>query len=147
MNSRPRVTSRFPVFSTAALIIALSHTRPASADPPCERQWGEGFARPGVSDSVHALTVFDDGSGPALYVGGVFATAGGMPVNYIGKWTGSTWSPLGNGMNFGGAVTALTVFDDGSGPALYAGGHFTTAWRRGGELHRQMERRRLVASG
>ena len=73
--------------------------------------------------------MFDDGSGPALYAGGQFTTAGGVAANRIAKWNGSSWSPLGSGMNdgYGVSVIALTVFDDGSGPALYAGGYFTTA--------------------
>ena len=69
--------------------------------------------------------MFDDGSGPALYAGGEFTSAGGVAANYIAKWNGSSWSALGSGMN--GIVYALTVFDDGSGPALYAGGVFTIA--------------------
>jgi len=35
------------------------------------------------------------------------------------------WSTLGSGVLFGGSIRALVVFDDGSGPALYAGGEFT----------------------
>jgi hypothetical protein len=80
----------------------------------------------GTNDSVSALTIFDDaGGGPALYAGGWFTSAGGMPANRIAKWDGASWSPLGSGM-IGGAVYDLTVFDDGSGsgPALYAGGAF-----------------------
>ena len=83
----------------------------------------------GVSDSVYALAVFDDGTGPALYAGGWFITAGGVTVNYIARWDGSTWSalsgPSGTGVDY--HVYALAVFDDGSGPALYAGGWFSTA--------------------
>ena len=75
--------------------------------------------------SVSALTVFDDGGGPALYAGGSFTTAGGISANRIAKWDGTSWSALGTGL--GGWVRALTVFDDGGGPALYAGGDFTTA--------------------
>jgi hypothetical protein len=67
---------------------------------------------------VHALTVFDDGSGPALYVGGSFSIAGGVSANSITRWNGSVWSALGSGIN--GSVVTLTVFDDGSGAALYA---------------------------
>jgi hypothetical protein len=80
--------------------------------------------------SVVALTVFDEGDGPALYAGGYFTTAGGVPANLIAKWDGSTWSPLGSGITGQSSLTrvsALEVFDDGSGPALYAGGFFTTA--------------------
>jgi trimeric autotransporter adhesin len=77
------------------------------------------------SGSVAALTVFDDGHGPALYAGGYFTFAGGVPVNQIAKWNGAQWSALGAGTN--SAVFALAVFDDGAGPALYAGGYFSTA--------------------
>ena len=75
---------------------------------------------------IYALTVFDDGSGPALYAGGSFTTAGGVAANRIAKWDGSSWAALGSGVNER-LVNALTVFDDGGGPALYAGGCFTTA--------------------
>jgi hypothetical protein len=82
---------------------------------------------------VYSLTAFDDGSGPALYAGGIFTTAGGVAANYIAQWDGSTWSALGSGM--GGRmdtygipfVFSLTGHDDGSGPALYAGGEFSSA--------------------
>lgn len=82
----------------------------------------------GTSGSVFALTVFDDGSGPALYVGGFFETAGEVTVNGIARWNGEQWSALGSGSGMGyGNVRALEVFDDGSGPALYAGGIFEVA--------------------
>jgi hypothetical protein len=83
----------------------------------------------GLNDGATTLTSFDDGSGsgPALYVGGNFTTAGGQAANRIAKWNGVSWSALGDGLS--GIVTTLTSFDDGSGggPALYAGGNFTTA--------------------
>jgi hypothetical protein len=98
----------------------------------CEPAWTPDLffpGPPGMDNGVNALAVFDDGSGsgPALYAGGNFTTAGGVAANYIAKWDGSSWSPLGTGMNF--TVLALAVFDDGSGggPALYAGGEFSTA--------------------
>ncbi len=101
------------------LVLALTNS--------CQPSWLPTFgAEPGVSGfSVIALTVFDDGSGEALYAGGDFTTAGGVVVNYIAKWNGTSWSALGSGMD--DDVRALTVFDDGSGEALYAGGDFTTA--------------------
>ena len=40
----------------------------------------------GMNDWAFALTVFDDGTGPALYAGGYFTTAGGGPANYIAAW-------------------------------------------------------------
>ena len=78
------------------------------------------------TNTCHALAVFDDGGGPALFAGGDFTTAGGGPANRVAKWNGSSWAPLGSGIA-SGVVNALTVFDDGSGPALFAGGSFNSA--------------------
>jgi hypothetical protein len=92
---------------------------------------GQGWSAlsSGIDEDVFALAVFDDGSGPgpALYAGGQFTSAGGQSANKIAKWDGQSWSALSSGMNWD--VDALTVFDDGSGagPALYAGGDFSTA--------------------
>jgi hypothetical protein len=71
-----------------------------------------------------ALAVFNDGAGDALYVGGSFTEAGGLPARRIAKWDGQTWSVLGTGAQ--DRVTALAVFDDGGGPDLYVGGDFTS---------------------
>jgi hypothetical protein len=79
-----------------------------------------------MNGSVSALTVFDGGSGSALYAGGNFTNAGGVAASSIAMWDGSSWAALGGGMN--GPVQALTEFDEGSGLlALYAGGSFTSA--------------------
>jgi hypothetical protein len=87
---------------------------------------GLGVETPGGSFvDVEALKSFDDGSGRALYVGGFFTQAGGSAANYVARWNGSAWSPLGSGTD--GAVDALEVFDDGTGPALFAGGYFNVA--------------------
>jgi hypothetical protein len=77
---------------------------------------------------VDALRVFDDGSGSALYAGGSFTSAGGVAASSIAKFDGTGWSALGSGIDGGVKnVVSLTVFDDGAGPALYAGGNFTSA--------------------
>lgn len=59
--------------------------------------------------------------GNDLYAGGEFITAGGVTVNHIAKRDGTSWSPLGSGVN--GGVPALTFFNG----ELYAGGQFTLA--------------------
>jgi hypothetical protein len=79
--------------------------------------------------TVYSMCAYDDGGGSALYVGGMFVSAGGMPANSIAKWNGSSWSALGSGLVGGQfpGVFGLAVYDDGSGPALYAAGQFNSA--------------------
>jgi hypothetical protein len=78
------------------------------------------------SGHVAVLHVFDDGTGPALYLGGAFEHAGPAIADSIARWNGTTWSSVGSGGLCDGAVLALADFDDGTGPALYAGGNFGT---------------------
>jgi len=86
-----------------------------------------GVGHPNMTPAVETLHVADDGTGPALFAGGLFRSAGGTPADYIARWDGSAWSALGTGMN--NPVKQLAVWDDGSagGPDLYATGTFTTA--------------------
>jgi len=49
--------------------------------------WQPGFAFSELDGGVSAMAVFDDGSGPALYAGGSFATAGGLPSSNIAAWS------------------------------------------------------------
>lgn len=79
----------------------------------------------GLSYLAVAMKVFNDGSGPALFVGGDFTEASNVTVRSVAKWDGTSWSPLGTGISYG-VVTAFEIFDDGSGPALYMGGYFET---------------------
>lgn len=66
---------------------------------------------------VTALAV----SGSDVYAGGSFTNAGGIAVESIAKWNGSSWSALGSGEH-PKVVYALAV----SGNHLYAGGRFGT---------------------
>ncbi|MEO1085277.1 MAG: hypothetical protein AAFY88_13645, partial [Acidobacteriota bacterium] len=90
-------------------------------------QFQPGYARPGFDIRVSAAVAFDDGDGEALYVGGVFSVADGVAVDGIARWDGEAWTPVGEVGDpaVDTEVLALAVFDDGSGPALYAGGEFT----------------------
>ena len=77
--------------------------------------------------SVHALAW----DGANLYAGGDFTVAGVMAANFIAKWDGVAWSPLGAGMGHIGSTepeppaTVYSLAWDGS--SLYAGGRFTSA--------------------
>ena len=57
-----------------------------------------------MSSGVNAIAFVDDGSGPALYAGGVFVTAGGTAANQIAKWDGALWSPLAGGLTSGSEI-------------------------------------------
>ncbi|MBL8860406.1 MAG: hypothetical protein JNK02_00195 [Planctomycetes bacterium] len=76
---------------------------------------------------VRALCVHDDGSGPALYAGGVFLVPGSTITYNIARWDGTSWTGLANGIpedSWGVSVNALASWDDGGGQALYAAGRF-----------------------
>ena len=84
--------------------------------------WDSQFALSGANDCVFAMVA--DGAG-SIYIGGTFSAVGGVVVNGIAKWNGTSWSPLGTGVhaNKRWCVYALAV----SGSDLYAGGCFDTA--------------------
>jgi hypothetical protein len=80
--------------------------------------WKPGNNPPSdVNGVVDALTVYNG----ELIAGGYFITAGGLDVNYIARWDGNNWQPLGGGMN--NSVAALTIYKG----ELIAGGYFTTS--------------------
>jgi hypothetical protein len=90
-----------------------------------------GLGVDGGQHRVDAIDVFNDGSGPSLYVGGLFFQAGVQPASNIAKWDGRSWHALGApGSGVSGRVFDLEVFDDGGGPALFVAGTFELA---GGE--------------
>ena len=120
------VRGAFGLFA-AGLAAGMAHAQ-------CTASWTPGFEATGrgMSGGVHALITFDDGTGPALYAGGSFTTAGGVAVNGIARWNGTAWSAVGGGV--AGTfpdVAALAVYDsDGPGPGvarLHAAGFFTSA--------------------
>jgi len=115
--------------------------RPAGAAYSVIAKWNGSswstFGAASKGDAAYALAVYDggDGDGPSLYVGGTFQRLDGVEVNSIAKWNPRRptrpWTTLDKGLtspsSYGPAVYDLTVFDDGAGSALFAGGHFNTA--------------------
>ena len=85
----------------------------------------------GLSADANASTVFDDGSGPALYVGGNFTQAGGQRADHVARWTAAGWDEVYTSEGLVGPSEAMCVFDDGSGPALYAEGGLIYAYAQG----------------
>lgn len=83
----------------------------------------------GIDGTANALAAYDDGTGDALYVGGFITAAGGIPVNNIARWDGSSWTPVEGVVTDGvdGYIVAMTTFDDGAGAVLVVGGWFEAA--------------------
>lgn len=69
-----------------------------------------------------SMAVFDDGHGPALYVGGNFTSAGGMSACGLAVWTGLAWS--GVVPECLTTVNVLRVLNENGRQVLYIGGHF-----------------------
>jgi hypothetical protein len=81
---------------------------------------GSGVGSISSSNYVFALTVYNN----ELIAAGTFTSAGGVDANYIAAWNGSTWQPLGGGIDgYSPGVHTLTVYNG----ELIAGGSFTTA--------------------
>src|SRR5205823_5756486 len=59
-----------------------------------------------------------------LIAGGNFAVADNVAVNFVARWNGSVWKPLGSGTSQ--VVNALSVHNG----ELIVGGTFTTAGNR-----------------
>lgn len=110
-----------------ALLAADSASTGDSADSPglpkgSEYGWQARFVgNHGPERIVRAMTIHDDGSGPALVIGGDFVTAGGLTVNRVARWNGQSWAALGTGVN--SRVQSLTSFRGD----LIAVGRFTAA--------------------
>ena len=85
----------------------------------------------GVNGAVRAVAVASNGD---IYVGGDFTTAGGVTVNRIARWDGTTWHALDDGTGNPGVSVASSTGDPivralaiaGNGD-LYVGGDFVNA--------------------
>ncbi len=82
-----------------------------------DTSWDSRFSFHGISGQVYAIAVM----GTDIYVGGNFISAGVSGASYIAKWNGSSWSPLGSGVD--NTVLAMAVI----GTDLYVGGWFYNA--------------------
>jgi Immunoglobulin I-set domain len=75
--------------------------------------------------TVRAIEVYDDGTGPAIYVGGTFSNEPSETVKNLAKWNGTAWEGVGGGV--AGSVYALKAFTHGGAQALYVAGQLTQA--------------------
>ncbi len=64
-----------------------------------------------------------------VYIGGIFATLGGITINCVGKWNGFRYEPLGGGDVFNaGTGQTVTVLKFDQYGRLWAGGEFTNLY-------------------
>ncbi len=83
-------------WASRALVAFAVLASPTAALPQrCEPSWDGSFGQIGPNGGVFALEVFDDGSGPALYVGGQFTATAGLTTQRIARFDGATWSQVG----------------------------------------------------
>ena len=83
---------------------------------PVARTWAALGS--GTNSAVHALAALPNGE---LVIGGGFFSVGGNAALAIARWNGSSWSPLGAGLN--DSVQALVVANG----ELVAAGYFTAS--------------------
>ncbi len=82
---------------------------------------GGGLTSLSANFGLEGATLFDDGSGEALFVAGyAFFPPGGGATN-VAKWNGQSWAALGGQIGTG-RLTSIAAFDDGTGETLYVGG-------------------------
>jgi hypothetical protein len=89
------------------------------------QQWTVLPAPSGPPNSIYTVTelaAFDDGSGPAIYLGGTFPWIGGFQANGLARWDGSAWSPVGAGISAGGVIRFAVFEEDPRGRSLYIRG-------------------------
>ena len=79
---------------------------------------GTGAAN-GLNDAVQALAVAPNGD---VYAGGYFTQAGGASANFVARWNGTAWNPLGMGTD--NVVFVLAAAPNGD---VYVGGTFMQA--------------------
>ncbi|HEY1788069.1 MAG TPA: hypothetical protein VGJ73_07940 [Verrucomicrobiae bacterium] len=87
---------------------------------------GPGGRLNGLSSSVFAMA----GNGTNLFAGGLFSAAGQTAANYVGRFDGTSWYPLGSGIGPAGGLTivrSLAMATNG----VYVGGQFNTAGSAG----------------
>ena len=95
----------------------------------CPPAWLPGLAGGSFDGRVNAVAVFDDGSGngPSLVIGGSFNSVGGVAAKNIAKWNGTSWSPLGSGLQSMANDIVVVPGRNGAADTLYVGGTFVYA--------------------
>jgi trimeric autotransporter adhesin len=109
--------------ATIGTLLTISLGAKTNAQFICSDPAWNPFDPVGMNSSVSALSILPNGD---IVAGGNFTTAGGVSAHRIARWDGTSWFPLGAGMDifFGSVVSSLLVLTSGD---LIAGGNFSKA--------------------
>ena len=116
---------------TLGCAVLLAGLAGAAAGQSCMPRWTGDFSSGGPDDDVTCMATYDDGSGPALYIGGSFHAVGSLRSRGVAKWNGTAWQPLPGNAPWP-YVNSMVVFDDGHGPGLYVADGGLLRWDRNG---------------
>ncbi len=121
-----RCRRRVALTLSIAGVLAVSGATPAAA-AASGGWWNLGQGATAGSDPLNGRVFAMTRAGSDLYLGGDFTNAGGKPAaDYVARWTGSAWKPVGAGIT-NGHVNAVAV----DGGRVIVGGAFNDA---GGDL-------------
>lgn len=116
------------IICAAALLLVGAPWTPATSTVLLdeERYAWSSFTGPGVDGEIRAAVLWDDGRGPAVYVGGDFVigrsqTSDGSTIRHLARWDGIRFEPVGGAVD--GPIEALFASDQG----LIVGGNFSKA--------------------
>jgi trimeric autotransporter adhesin len=118
--------------------VIVSSAGVASAQT-CTPEWQGQPGTPGIQDGyVAPIVEWNDGTGPALFVGGSFSKIGNVTgTGLLAKFNPSTnvFSKLGPGLSTGstnGFLTSIQPYNPGTGQILVVGGFFASAGGQAG---------------
>ena len=74
-----------PALAVALTLGACAFAAAAGPARDLDCSWSDEFRLSDFDDTVGALAVFDDGSGPALYAGGTFWHGGGVLARGVAR--------------------------------------------------------------
>jgi hypothetical protein len=92
----------------------------AAAQVTCDGQWVAAFGPQGLNGQVASLALMPNGD---LAAGGSFTLAGGVAANRVARWNGTSWLPLGAGID-GDYIASMAVDIRGD---LFVTGEFAIA--------------------
>ena len=96
----------------------------AACSVPSDACWESGFHQPGVSGTVYAMVRDNSGN---IYVGGEINTAGGVTVNNLAMWDGTTWRDMGGGVTIASGTARVSALAVDTNNNLIVGGYFDQA--------------------